>query len=226
MKNKTLLLLCFWINAVSIMAQSNESIDERQQYSSSILENWFVQAGVDMTLQNPYGSNFLNTFSKGKTYGINASIGRWFSPEIAAKVRINWDNWLIENDYLEWVAPFGRNGENYRKGGFGEIVFETHFNIHNIFWRRNSKRVWSMTIFPRMGLVSNFAVGSCSPLIGFGIENLFRLNKKLWLYLDIAYQMTTSEFAQGNINTGNGTGSNGFLNIDIGLGINLGKHRF
>lgn len=225
---KTASIIFFiWMSVAGSYAQSkNVNFYDSEVNKSSLFTNWFYQAGIDVTLQNPYNSNFLNTCPKGMTYGVNMAIGKYFAPEISAKLRVNWDNWLIENNDLEWVAPMGRNGENYSKGGFGDVVFETHFNVQSIFFGYKKERKWVLTIYPRMGLVSNFAIGSCSPLIGFGIENTIKIDKSHWFYVDIAYQMTTSEFAKGNINTGTGTGSNGFMNIDVGIGINLGKQEY
>ena len=32
-------------------------------------DNWFLQFGADMTLQNPYGYDFSKVFPNGKSYG-------------------------------------------------------------------------------------------------------------------------------------------------------------
>ena len=46
--------------------------------------NWFVQMGMDMSLQNPYGHDFSCVFPNGKTFGIDAAAGKWFSPILAS----------------------------------------------------------------------------------------------------------------------------------------------
>lgn len=38
-------------------------------------DNWFVQAGLDMSLMNPYGCNFSKVIPKGMTFGLNVAAG-------------------------------------------------------------------------------------------------------------------------------------------------------
>ena len=40
--------------------------------------NWYVQLGMDMSLQNPYGHDFSCVFPNGKTFGVDAAAGKWF----------------------------------------------------------------------------------------------------------------------------------------------------
>lgn len=47
-------------------------------------QDWFLQAGVDMSLMNPYGCNFSQVFPRGKTFGVNVAVGKWFSPLFAS----------------------------------------------------------------------------------------------------------------------------------------------
>lgn len=227
---KCLLLLYMLVLGSALNANAQHLRAEPYAYSvatTPFWDNWYVQAGVDMTLQNPYGENFgKDVFPNGKTYGINVALGKWFTPEMGVRFRISWDNWLIKNNHLSWVAPWGCNGKNYAGGGFGELVGEMHFNLTNIFCGYDENRRWHVSAYPRAGLVSNIAIGSCSPLVGFGLLNTWKLNRRLNLCFDVGYQMSTSEFMDGNVNTGMGTGSNGFLNIDIGIQIHLGFYGF
>lgn len=211
-----------------VRAQSSEQeIYEYSVATNPFWHNWYIQLGADMSLQNPYGMNFgRDVFPNGKTYGINIAAGKWITPEFGMRFLVNWDNWLIKNRHLSWVAPFGRNGKNYSGGGFGFIVGEFHFNLTNLFSGYNENKHWHITFYPRAGLVSNIAIGSCSPMVGLGIINTWKLNPKLSAYLDLSYQMTTSEFVDCEVNTGIGTGSNGFVDTSIGLIINLGRSNF
>lgn len=210
------------------MAQSvQQEIYENSVATNPFWHNWYVQLGVDMSLQNPYERNFVrDVFPNGKTYGINVAVGKMITPEMGMRLVLNWDNWLIKNNHLSWVAPFGRNGENFSGGGFGFFAGELHFNLTNLFCGYDEDRLWHITIYPRAGLVSNFALGSCSPLVGLGFLNTWRLNSRCNAYLDVSYQMTTSEFVDGAVYTGTGTGSNGFADICVGITINLGRSGF
>lgn len=226
MRNKIFVLSVLVVSNLSCVAQSVERPYKNSVATNPFWNNWYVQFGLDMSLQNPYGKDFGAVFPYGKTFGINVAVGKWFTPEFGFRFRINWENWLFKNNHLSWVAPFGRNGENYSGGGYGEFVGEMHFNLHNLFGGYNEKRIWHLSVYPRAGLVSNFAIGSCSPLIGLGSQNTWKINSRMKVFLDMAYQMTTSEFVDCVTNTGMGSGSNGFFNIDIGLLIELGKNSF
>ena len=83
-------------------------------------DNWFVQAGLDMTLQNPYGYNFANVFPNGKSCGLDLAVGKWFTPQVGVRGKFNWENKLplLENGDANWLAPFYEPGVNREKGGY------------------------------------------------------------------------------------------------------------
>jgi hypothetical protein len=60
-------------------------------------------------------------------------------------------------------------------------------------------------------------------MLGFGVGGTYRVNKKWSIYSDLAYQVTTS--AIGN-RTGQGTGNNGYFDINLGVQLDLGNNRF
>lgn len=183
--------------------------------------NWFVQFSVDMSLQNPYGYNFSNVFPNGKSFGVNGAVGKWFTPEIGFRGRLNWENGLIENKYITWVPPVENPRENYKGGGYVVVAGDALLNLHCAFKGYDENRKWCLSPFVRAGIISHLEVGSGSPLVGVGIENTYRLNDRLSLFADVAYQVTTSESGVGT--TGANSGSNGFFDIDLGIQIDLGR---
>ena len=44
--------------------------------TNSFWDNWFLQAGIGLSLQNPYGTNFLYVIPRGSTVGINLALGK------------------------------------------------------------------------------------------------------------------------------------------------------
>ena len=190
--------------------------------------NWYVQVGLDMSLQNPYGYDFKDVFPNGKTYGLDAAIGRWFTPGLGTRAKINWENGfgLLENKSATWLAPFDQPGVNCDKGGYISVVGDVQFNIHNLFWGYRADRFWNLYVYPRAGLVYNFGVKKGSPLVGVGAGSTFRINQRLAIYVDVAYQMVSSGFVGTVINTGTGTNSNGYFDFNVGLQINLGRSTF
>ena len=62
-------------------------------------------------------------------------------------------------------------------------------------------------------------------MVGVGVGTTYRLNERLSLYTDMAYQVMTSEFYGGLSTTGMivSAGSNGFFDFHIGVQWDLGK---
>ena len=195
--------------------------------TNSIWDNWFVQAGMDMSLMNPYGCNFSKVIPKGMTFGLNAALGKWFTPEFAMRGRVQWDNGLIPNNSLEWVPPVDDPKENYKKGGLATVAIDAMLNLTNVCVGYDPERKWHTTGFVRAGIMTQFVEGSGSPLMGAGLEETYRLNENLSLFGSLGYQVSTSE-GMGVSTTGMevAAGSNGFFDIDFGVKIDLGENGF
>lgn len=215
------------------IGMSNAQSQQKDSFKYSVVtnsfwSNWYVQVGLDMSLQNPYGHNFDDVFPNGKTFGIDAAVGRWFTPGLGLRGKVNWENGirLLENDHAAWLAPFYQDGVNMDRGGYLSIVGDIQFDIHNLFYGYNETRFWNFQFYPRAGLVYNFGVSKGSPLVGLGIGNTFRLSNRLKIYFDMGYNMVSSGFTGTEKGTGNGPNSNGYFDINLGLQINLGKSTF
>jgi len=191
--------------------------------TNSFWDNWFLQAGIGMSLLNPYGANFANVFPNGKSLGINMGIGKWFLPEAGLRAGFNWQNGIIGNDYIRWIDTENNPGSNHDAGGYVAAYLDVFFNAHSIFCGYDVDRNWNAIVFPRMGLDSNTEIGDYSPLVGLGTEQTFKLNDKTKLYIDVTYQFTTSGLMDKE-NTGPGANSNGWLDINIGVQFDLGKN--
>lgn len=193
---------------------------------NSFWSNWYVQAGLDMSLQNPYGHDFFGgVFPNGKTFGVDVAVGKWFTPSIGLRGRVNWENGigLFKNDHDNWLAPFYQPGVNRSKGGYITVTGDIQFDLHNMIWGYRSDRMWNMQVFPRAGAAYNFGVSKGTPLLGIGIGNTFKINDRIGIYFDVAYNMVSSGFVGVEKNTGIGSNSNGFFDIGAGVTVNLGK---
>ena len=204
-----------------------ENNTNRGVLTNGIWDNWFVQAGLDMSLMNPYGCNFGKVIPKGMTFGLNAALGKWFTPEFGLRVRGQWDNGLIPNNGLEWVAPADDPKKNYKKGGLAVISLDAMMNLTNIIAGYNPDRKWHTTWYVRAGIISQFVEGSASPVGGMGMEETYRLDDRWSLFGSLGYQVTTSE-GMGVSTTGMevAAGSNGFFNIDFGVRYDIGRNKF
>lgn len=195
--------------------------------TNGIWDNWFVQAGLDMSLMNPYGCNFGKVIPKGMVFGLNGALGKWFTPEYGMKVRVQWDNGLIPNNWVEWLPPVDDPKKNYKKGGLAVVSLDAMLNLTNVFSGYNPERKWETAAYLRAGIITQFVEGSASPLMGVGLEETYRLNDRLSLFGAVGYQVSTSE-GMGYANTGmlNTAGSNGFFDIDFGIRYDLGQNRW
>lgn len=223
-----------WIVMASMMifclntnAQVFEPGDEpRTVRTAGFWENWFVQVGLDMTLQNPYGYDFSKVFPNGKSFGLDIAAGKWFSHQVGFRGKFNWENKLplLENDHANWLAPFDQPGENRRRGGYIALYGDALFNLHNFFGTYRPDRKWNASLYPRIGVNYNFGVSKGALNAGIGLLNTYRISDRWSVYGDIAYIMTGSGFVgrESKADTGTGSNSNGYLTIGLGVQYDLG----
>lgn len=188
--------------------------------TNSFWSNWYIQVGADMTLQNPSNvSDWAdNVFHNGKTFGVDAAIGKWFTPGLGLRAKVQWENGIIEPHQHTFWAP------DYDGGGYGAVYGDVQFNLSNMFCGYNENRVWNFIIYPRAGIVRNFSEKTYAPVLGAGVENFWKLGKVVGLYLDVAYSASTPHY-RGYVCPqeayDHGT-HQGWLTAELGLQFNLG----
>lgn len=195
---------------------------EEKKIFPTFFKDWYVQLGVDMTLYNPCEKKFSDAFSKGRTFGVDVALGKWFSPMIGARVKLNWENGIIGNSNLEWL-PYDKEYSDHKDGGGNLMTYvDGVLSLKHLVMDKPRNETWNSYIFARMGLASNRAIGSLSPVIGIGIGGTYRLSDRLSLYADTAYEGTTSEFFSGVSWSGpTGTAFNGIWDFNVGVQIDL-----
>ena len=191
--------------------------------SGGIWRNWFIQYGVDMTLYNPCEKSFKNVFPDGVIMGLYFAVGKWFSPLVGARGKINLENFLIENKNLKWL-PYDedKHKSNYDGGGCLMAYCDVLLSAKHILMGYVEDEKWDMYAFGRMGLGKNRSIDSLSPVVGAGIGTTYRLGRHLSIYLDTAYQGITSEFFSG-VSWSGATGGrfNGIWDINLGLQVKI-----
>ena len=201
------------------------SLDEKVTKIDSFWADWFVQAGIGMSLLNPYGTNFKDTFQKGRTVGINLSLGKWFTHEAGVRGGVNWQDGIIVSRHASYLDPLDSKEVDPDKHGYLCAFGDFLLNLHAIIAGPNNERRWNSVVYPRMGVVWNFSSSykEC-PVLGFGTEQLFSISDQIKVYADIAYQVTTGGFLDTKFPTGD-TGSTGWFDFNIGVQYQLGKRR-
>lgn len=213
----------------AMKGQSFETTDNAGAVkTNSFWSDWFVQMDLDMSLQNPYGYNFSHVFPNGKSFGVDVAIGKWFTPQVGVRGKLNWENGigLFRNDHANWLAPFDEPGKNMDKGGYVGLYGDALLNLHNFFGSYRPERAWNLSAYPRVGVNYNFGVSKGSLVIGAGVLNTYRLNDRWSLYADLAYMLSGSGFVgmtKEEGGTGTGSNSNGYFSLGLGAQLNLGK---
>ncbi len=205
---------------------NNKAFKAKGTYINTFWDNWFVQTGLGMSLQNPYGTNFSNVFPNGNTYGMNLGIGKWFTPDIGVRAGLNWQNGIIINNKATYLQPRSDSKGDPNKHSFASLYLDMLFNLHNAFAGYDKSRRWNSIIYPRMGIATNTAseYQEC-PVLGVGTEQTYNINGKWKLFADLAYQVVTSGFHDKKFHTpNNGLSSNGWFDISVGVQYELGKN--
>ena len=186
-------------------------------------KNWFLQFGADMTLYNPCEKSFGDVFPKGVATGLDIAVGKWFSPEVGARGKVNLENFLFENKKLEWL-PYDeeKHTSNYDGGGCMMAYLDVLLSVKHILRGYVENERWDMYAFGRMGLGKNRSIDSLSPVVGAGIGATYRFNSLWSMYFDTAYEGITSEFFSG-VSWSGATGGrfNGIWDFNVGVQLDI-----
>lgn len=222
---RSIVLIILFISCnLTVKAQINHLVDSTAIETNTFWDNWYGQVGMDMNLIFPEGHNLKHVFPNGKSFGINASIGKWFSPDFGGRFKLTWNNGIFTNDHNTWLAPYGEPGQNHRDGGFITFIGDIQLNLHNLFDVYRPDRKWNLIVAPRAGGYLNIDNGyiSGAHVLGVGVINTYRLSEKWQLFADLGYHFVSSI---NGVFSGKGHGSNGFMELGVGVEYELSKHQ-
>ena len=211
-------LLCVAMCHLTVMAQEESQADSSAVVTNSFWDNWYGQLGVDMNLLFPSGHSVKDVFPNGKSFGVNVAVGKWFTPEFGGRFKVVWNNGILSNDYNTWLQPYGVPGENHRKGGFLNFIWDVQMNMHNLLGSYNPNRKWDLVVAPRAGGWWDIGTSKGCPILGIGIINTYRLSNKWSLYVDAGYQFVASI---NGVASGRDHGGNSFAEINVGVQYDL-----
>lgn len=188
--------------------------------------DWFVQGGFDMELTHPYGYSMMNVFPNGMSFGVNAAVGKWFSPQIATRVKLGWENGIpfLENKQAKWLDLYsGQVGHNMDAGGRITLLGDVMLDVRNVIGGYNPERKWHLIIYPRAGVGFNLGDDKQSSILGAGVTNTYRLNDRIELFCDASYHFTSSGYICSDNPNPVGMHANAYANVNAGVQINLGQ---
>ena len=228
MKKLMIALAFAGLGTVAANAQTTIETPELSKYTvatNSFWSNWFIQVGVDASVQNPYRSKFADQFHDGRSYGVNLAVGKYFTPGLALRLHANWDNGLIERKHsFTFDIP---EAPNYDAGGYASVTGDVMFNLSNMLCGYSDTRTWNFVPFLSAGVIRNFNANTYSPVLGVGIENTWRFGKHFGIYLDAAYKMMRNDFiptVEGKFE--DKPISHGILSAELGVMFYLGSATF
>lgn len=207
---------------LTVVAQNENNDDSDKILTNSFWDNWYVQTGVDMNLLFPYKKDIKDVFPNGQSFGVNIALGKWFTPEYGGRFKVNWGNGIFENNRNTWLRPLGIPGENHRKGGFMTFLGDFQFNLNSLLDEYKPHRKWDVVFAPRFGGWLDIGSGKGCPVLGVGIINTYKLNNKWRIFADVGYHFMAS--INSNYSSGKGHGSNGFLDLLVGVEMDLSSN--
>lgn len=232
---KLLMGLAFAGISVASMAQNTETTVPEMKYSvatNSFWSNWFVQANV-------VGTAFYSNEERGwdldkspfKGYrnnlGFSVALGKWFTPGLGLRTKFNgvWGRSVIATGEGEALDK-SENGNKY-----WTLSEQALFNLSNMFYGYNEKRVWNFIPYLGAGVGRNMSANTYAMGLTGGILNTFRVSDRFAINLDLNYGLW--EVGMDGVNGGaksenkKGLASRDqMFNVEVGLTYNIGKTRF
>ncbi|MCQ2258532.1 MAG: OmpA family protein [Bacteroidaceae bacterium] len=229
MKKLMMALAFIGLGTAAANAQCDEfATPTTNKYSvatNSFWDNWYVQLGVDAHVIDVYdnGAHLLSgEWHDTRTYGVDVAVGKWFTPGIGTRLKLNWQNGQFPHafrnqDHVSEYIP------SCEAGGYATLYFDTQFNLINMISGYSEDRMWNLSVFPRLGLSRNFDTNNWSPQLGVGLESSWNITKNVAVYADLAYCWATDGLAAYESNSSGMFVGNGIAQIDLGVTIGLGK---
>ena len=194
------------------------STDKHKVETNGFWSNWFVSAGAGAQVyfgDHDREAKFGNRISPA----LDIAIGKWFSPEIGARLMYNG---LSAKGATRWGQAHS-TGEQVDGWGIGMYKSKFHyfsfqadamFNLTNIICGYKEDRVYNCTPYFGVGIMKANDHPKKTEVAGsFGIMNSFRLSSALDLNLDVRGTMVPDAF---DGETGQAS-ADGLLAVTVGI---------
>lgn len=221
---KLMIALAFaGLTTSTAMAQETEVPTKKYSVATnSFWANWFVSAGITGNAFYTSQENDVNgnPFSdKRGTLGFTVAVGKWFTPGIGLRTKFD--------------GVWGKqvNTEtNHPIYNYFNIHEDVMFNLSNMLFGYNEKRVWNFIPYVGLGFVRDMSHNNNDISYHFGLLNNFRVSSRVQIFLDVnaaAFEGTV-DAAKNDPWSKYGKFSmrhwDKVVSLQVGVTYNLGKH--
>ena len=171
---KIIIFICVLLMSASLAAQDKFWFVSANLAGSVFYGNEEIDRDID---KSPF-KGFRNNL------GVSLAVGRWFSPEIALRTKVNgfWGRYIISEDAET-------NATNYMV--LNEQVL---LDVTNIFGGADPNRKYHLIPFIGGGFGRNMTYNRWATNLSAGILNQFRLTDRLFLNAELGITLHTREF--------------------------------
>lgn len=182
---------------VTASAQEGSLPAKHSVATNSFGSNWFVELGgnYNVAYTSQGGGVNASPFShKRGSFGFNAGVGKWFTPELALRTAVD----------LGWARnTSGSAHELHPTASYMYIHQDVVMNLTNLLMGYDAERRWNMSPYVGMGYVRNFSEDVNKLGMNMGVRNSFRILPRMDAFADVQVLFTSSLFlgAKGNNST-------------------------
>ena len=220
-------LLFILLAAVSVCLPAQEKENAAKSYrveTNRFGANWFISGGVGAQMY--FGDNDGKAdFGKRLAPALDIAVGKWFTPGLGLRTKFNgaWGRTVVSED----------KSTNANK--YWTLNEQVLFNVSNMLCGYNEARVWDCIPYAGFGINRNMSANCYAPVVGVGILNEFKINKKWAVNLDVNYALGASDYdgytgvlAGAKPSTSRSIDKviarhDRSLNVEVGVTYNLGK---
>ena len=219
---KLMIALAFVGFASTAMAQ--DTVAPTKKYSvatNSFWANWFVSAGIESNAAYTSQEQCCNKnpFSVDRgTFGFDVAVGKWFTPGIGLRTKFNgiWAKQVNTRD-------------DHHSYNYWNIHEDVTFNLSNLLFGYNEKRVWNFIPYVGMGVMRNMNANEYALTYNFGLLNNFRVSSRVQIFADLSCTAGEGFIDGADINYAAKSvfatrRYDKLVGLSVGVTYNLGKH--
>lgn len=221
MKKFLLALAVVGLSTTAVAQQTEIPTHKYSVATNSFWANWYVSAGADFTAAYTSQENCCNKnpFSVDRgTFGFDVAVGKWFTPGIGLRTKFNgiWAKQVNTRD-------------NHHSYNYWNIHEDVTFNLSNLLFGYNEKRVWNFIPYVGMGVMRNMSANEYALTYNFGLLNNFRVSSRVQIFADLSCTAGEGFIDGADINYAAKSvfatrRYDKLVGLSVGVTYNLGKH--